>query len=350
MCSGDQPTDGRGRDCAADKATTPSQGRRRAGVRGCRHPSGRRRHSTNGIWRARIARTRASVSGDGVASYASCKRRRNVSKALNAPARSRTGQQRDEPRDRTLVVRIEGDCLSGACTAVGRSPSRSACLHHVSRRPDRKLAERVRSAVIRVPAREPPIRNSRRGTHRDTVAGLSGLTSRRSAPPLLAYSRSPGRCRRDSSSALFWPELDTALAVAPRAIAGFLARARLDGILMACDRAIGRAATVGVTCGFDRPAGGQAAQALQLYRGAFLDGCFVIGWLPELERWLRAERTRSASLRSGRRLTWWSTPSGRRLPTAVQAARQASPSILTTRVRSRGSSRCWTGAGFALAR
>src|SRR6266853_216383 len=62
--------------------------RRRAGVRDVTIGRGAGAAAAYGVWRARIARIRASVSGEGVASYSCCKRRRNVSKALSAPARS----------------------------------------------------------------------------------------------------------------------------------------------------------------------------------------------------------------------------------------------------------------------
>src|SRR4029077_14547953 len=67
---------------------------------------------------------------------------------------------------------------------------------------------------------------------------------------------------------------------------------------------------------------GQAAQALHLYRGAFLDGCFVSGSSAELERWIAAERTRLGQLavRAAADVVERAAREGD-LPTAVQAAR-----------------------------
>src|SRR5207244_12830985 len=69
---------------------------------------------------------------------------------------------------------------------------------------------------------------------------------------------------------------------------------------------------------------GEAAQALHLYRGAFLDGCFVSGGAAELECWICVERTRLAHVaaRAAADLVEQAEREGD-LPTAVQAARQA---------------------------
>ncbi|HYR98216.1 MAG TPA: tetratricopeptide repeat protein, partial [Gemmatimonadales bacterium] len=68
---------------------------------------------------------------------------------------------------------------------------------------------------------------------------------------------------------------------------------------------------------------GQAAQALQLYRGAFLDGCFASGGSLELERWIAAERTRLGQLavRAAANVVERAEREGD-LPAAVHAARQ----------------------------
>src|SRR5256712_11050864 len=91
----------------------------------------------------------------------------------------------------------------------------------------------------------------------------------------------PG-ARRDSVVALFWPELDTAHARgALRQSLRFLRRELGDGILNGhSDEAIEfEPATVWCdVVAFEQACkAGQAAQALQLYRGAFLDGWFVSG-------------------------------------------------------------------------
>src|SRR5260370_19815932 len=107
--------------------------------------------------------------------------------------------------------------------------------------------------------------------------------------------------RRDSVVALFWPDLDTAHARgALRQSLRFLRRELGDGILNGhSDEAIAfEPATVWCdVVAFEQACkAGQAAQALQLYRGAFLDGCFASGGSLELERWIAAERTRLGQL------------------------------------------------------
>src|SRR5256884_5253809 len=114
---------------------------------------------------------------------------------------------------------------------------------------------------------------------------------------LLAYlAVHTAGARRDSVVALFWPELDTAHARgALRQSLRFLRRELGDGILNGhSDEAIEfEPATVwcDVVAFEEACKAGQAGHALQLYRGGFLDGCFVSGGSPELERWIAAERT-----------------------------------------------------------
>src|SRR6266513_2261130 len=145
---------------------------------------------------------------------------------------------------------------------------------------------------------------------------------------LLAYlAVHTAGARRDSVVALFWPELDTAHARgALRQSLRFLRRELGDGILNGhSDEAIAfEPATVWCdVVAFEQACkAGQAAQALQLYRGAFLDGCFVSGGSPELERWITAERTRLGQLavRAAADVVEHAEREGD-LPTAVQAAR-----------------------------
>jgi len=119
---------------------------------------------------------------------------------------------------------------------------------------------------------------------------------------LLAYlAVHTAGARRDSVVALFWPELDTAHARgALRQSLRFLRRELGDGILNGhSDEAIAfEPATVwcDVVAFEEACKAGQAGHALQLYRGGFLDGCFVSGGSPELERWIAAERTRLGQL------------------------------------------------------
>jgi serine/threonine-protein kinase len=134
--------------------------------------------------------------------------------------------------------------------------------------------------------------------------------------------------RRDSVVALFWPDLDTAHARgALRQSLRFLRRELGDGIVNGVsDEAIAfepRAVWCDVVAFEQACKAGHPAQALQLYRGAFLDGCFVSGASPDLERWIAAERTRLGQLavRAAADLMERAEREGD-LPTALQAARQ----------------------------
>ena len=107
--------------------------------------------------------------------------------------------------------------------------------------------------------------------------------------------------RRDSLVALFWPDLDTPHARgALRQSLRFLRRELGDGILNGhSDEAIGfEPGTVwSDVVAFQRACEtGRPADALQLYRGGFLDGFFVAGGTPELEQWIESERTRLRQL------------------------------------------------------
>ncbi|HXL54241.1 MAG TPA: BTAD domain-containing putative transcriptional regulator, partial [Gemmatimonadales bacterium] len=135
--------------------------------------------------------------------------------------------------------------------------------------------------------------------------------------------------RRDSVVALFWPDLDTAHARgALRQSLRFLRRELGDGILNGhSDEAIGfEPATVWCdVVAFEQACkAGQAGHALQLYQGGFLDGCFVSGGSPELERWIAAERTRLGQLavRAAADVVERAEREGD-LPAAVDAARRA---------------------------
>jgi len=135
--------------------------------------------------------------------------------------------------------------------------------------------------------------------------------------------------RRDSVVALFWPELDTAHARgALRQSLRFLRRELGDGILNGnSDEALAfEPGTVWCdVAAFEQACkAGHPGQALQLYRGGFLEGCFVSGGSPELDRWIANERTRLGQLavRAAADLAERAEREGD-LPTAVQAARQA---------------------------
>ena len=135
--------------------------------------------------------------------------------------------------------------------------------------------------------------------------------------------------RRDSIVALFWPDLDTAHARgALRQSLRFLRRELGDGILNGqSDEAIAfEPGTVWCdVVAFEQACkAGHVTQALQLYRGGFLEGCFVSGGSTELEAWIGSERTRLGQLavRAAAEVAEDAEQEGD-LPAAVQAARQA---------------------------
>ena len=145
---------------------------------------------------------------------------------------------------------------------------------------------------------------------------------------LAAHNHHDAR-RRDSVVALFWPELDTAHARgALRQALRFLRRALGDGVLngrseedvgfepaaLECDAVV-----------FEQACdGGRPAQALDLYRGDFLEGFFVSGASPELERWIESERARLRQLavRAAAHVAEHTERAGD-MAGAVQAARRA---------------------------
>src|SRR6266571_5107862 len=147
---------------------------------------------------------------------------------------------------------------------------------------------------------------------------------------LLAYlAVHPAGARRDSVVALFWPELDTAHARgALRQSLRFLRRELGDGILNGhSDEALAfEPATVWCdVAAFEQACkAGQPGQALQLYRGGFLEGVFVTGGSAELERWIGVERARLRRLaaRAAAEMAEQAERDGD-LAAAAQAARQA---------------------------
>jgi DNA-binding SARP family transcriptional activator/TolB-like protein len=145
---------------------------------------------------------------------------------------------------------------------------------------------------------------------------------------LAAHNHHTSR-RRDSIVALFWPELDTDHARgALRQALRFLRHALGAGVLngdneeevgfepqtLECD-----AVAFERSCDAGRP-----ADALELYRGDFLEGFFVSGGSPELERWIESERTRLRQLavRAAARAAEQAERTGD-LAGALQAARRA---------------------------
>jgi DNA-binding SARP family transcriptional activator/TolB-like protein len=103
--------------------------------------------------------------------------------------------------------------------------------------------------------------------------------------------------RRDTITALFWPELDQEHARgALRQAVRFLRRELEDEVLVTRgDEEIGVdfAGLHSDAHDFEQACrNGRNAEALTLYRGDFLDGLFVSGAAPELEQWIDQERSR----------------------------------------------------------
>ncbi len=124
----------------------------------------------------------------------------------------------------------------------------------------------------------------------------------------LAAATPRGMHRRDGLAALFWPELDQAHARAALRQAIYVLRTALGStaLLSRGDEEIGLAADV-VRCDVgtfdDTLAAGQFEEALDLYRGDFLEGFFITG-APEFEDWLGRERQRlrAAAAHAARRM------------------------------------------------
>ncbi len=135
------------------------------------------------------------------------------------------------------------------------------------------------------------------------VRGLLGQPRRLALLAYLAAASPQGFHRRDTLLALFWPELDQeharaalrqALHVVRDALGGDAVTSRgdeeigLDFAQVSCDvAAFERALRIG-----------QLEDALDLYRGALLEG-FFISDAPEFERWLETERARLQQAAAG---------------------------------------------------
>jgi len=128
------------------------------------------------------------------------------------------------------------------------------------------------------------------------VRGLLGQPRRLALLAYLAAASPPGFHRRDTLLALFWPELDQEHARAALRQALHVVRDALgaDAVTSRGDEEIGLDVAQ-VSCdvaSFERTLrNGQLEEALDLYRGALLEG-FFISDAPEFERWLETERAR----------------------------------------------------------
>lgn len=167
---------------------------------------------------------------------------------------------------------------------------------------------------------------------RDSVRGeLRPVLTQPKRAALLAYlalADSSGFRRRDTLVSLFWPESDDIRArAALRQAVRFLRRAMGEGVVVSrgeeeigiCTREFWLDATA-----FERAAvGGRHAEALDLYRGPFLDGVHVSESSPELERWIDGTRSRYSRLAA---VSAWSEAEAHR-----QACNPAAASALARR-------------------
>src|SRR3989442_5002811 len=135
------------------------------------------------------------------------------------------------------------------------------------------------------------------------VRALLGQPRRLALLAYLAAATPPGFHRRDSLLALFWPELDQEHARAALRQALHVVRDGLgaDAVASRGDEEIGLDFAQ-VSCdvaAFERAlGGGRLEEALDLHRGALLEG-FFISDAPEFERWLETARARLQQAAAG---------------------------------------------------
>lgn len=142
----------------------------------------------------------------------------------------------------------------------------------------------------------------------------------------LALADSSGFRRRDTVVSMFWPESDDLHArAALRQGVRFLRRAMGDGVVVSRGEE-----EIGIdgremwldAIAFERAAqDGRHAEALELYRGPFLDGVHVSDASPELERWMEAMRARYSRLAAA--TAWSSAESHRQQGDHVSASKLA---------------------------
>src|SRR5213083_1032780 len=160
------------------------------------------------------------------------------------------------------------------------------------------------------------------------VRALLGQPRRLALLAYLAAATPPGFHRRDSLLVLFWPELDQEHARAALRQALHVVRDALgaDAITSRGDEEIGLDFAE-VSCdvpAFERALrNGQLEEALDLFRGALLEG-FFISDAPDFERWLETARARlqQAASRAARALVEQCESRGN-LTTAAHWARRA---------------------------
>ena len=134
------------------------------------------------------------------------------------------------------------------------------------------------------------------GGDRRELRNLLGQTRRLALLAYLAAARPRGPQRRDRLMALFWPELDQEHARAALRQALHVLRAGLGPRAIATRGedvvVLERGAVWSDVAAFDDAVAARCEQdALDLYRGDFLDAFFITG-APDFERWVESERTR----------------------------------------------------------
>lgn len=153
---------------------------------------------------------------------------------------------------------------------------------------------------------------------RDSVRGeLRTVLTQPKRAALLAYialADSSGFRRRDTLVGLLWPDSDEVHArSALRQAVSFLRRALGDGVVASRGEEEIGIASEGMwvdAIAFERAAlADRHTEALDLYRGPFLDGLYVSECSPEFERWIDGTRSRYARLAS---LSAWSEADARR--------------------------------------
>jgi DNA-binding SARP family transcriptional activator len=142
----------------------------------------------------------------------------------------------------------------------------------------------------------------------------------------LALADSSGFRRRDTVVSMFWPESDDLRArAALRQAIRFLRRAMGDGVVLSRGEE-----EIGIdtremwldAIAFELAAQeGRHIDALELYRGPFLDGVHVSDASPELERWMDGTRARYARLAAA--TAWSAAEFERRRGDHVSASRLA---------------------------
>ena len=167
------------------------------------------------------------------------------------------------------------------------------------------------------------------GLRRANVGGASDIALQSKRLVLLAYlATAPVHTprRRDSLLALFWPDLDQEHARGALRQALHALRSTLgESVILTrgeSEIAVDHSRILTDVGEFQAAvAAGTPGDALELYKGAFLDGVFVADCSPDLDEWIAAERARLA--RSAATAAWAVADSSCGGADAVDAVRRA---------------------------